>query len=228
MSLEDAGEWARKWGPLLAILGMILGLLINAIRTFGWSWTVAGYITIAIMSFILGYIIRYWQDRPSFQSKTEPKTRVEKSRTGTQSPTLPFTRMKRKGDASIQIKKENQVVTPEDSVHDARVCTPGPHRLKAGKSLEILLWANPGDTILGILEEIDRYEFDYHILSEEALDDFLAGDEFYSTDAGFDEYLYKIRFKIPAKPSGHWYLVLDAPGKQLDRDVQVRLRKARK
>ncbi len=59
MTLEDAGEWARKWGPLIAIIGLIIGLIINAIRAFGWSWTVAGFVAIAFLGFILGYYVHF-------------------------------------------------------------------------------------------------------------------------------------------------------------------------
>ena len=73
MSIDDVLEGAKKWLPFFIILGVISTIIIDAIDAFGWSWTVAGYIVIAVLSLIFGYLIAYWHYKPTPISKPQPK-----------------------------------------------------------------------------------------------------------------------------------------------------------
>ena len=72
MTLDDWAEWAKKWGPLIGISLAIIAVIQRHVAAFGFSWTVAGYIFIALLAFILGYLVHYWLHKPNPKADSSP------------------------------------------------------------------------------------------------------------------------------------------------------------
>lgn len=94
--------------------------------------------------------------------------------------------------------------------------------LEAGTFVELRLDVEKGDRIEGKLVETSGQAFDYFIMDESNLTDFISGDDYETGSEDSDRPAYPINWRVPRK--GPWVLVLDASGKKADREVEVELR----
>lgn len=103
-----------------------------------------------------------------------------------------------------------------------QACSPGPYDVVPGRPTKIPLKMKGGDTIDGYIAEVDGYDFNWCIVDEENLIQYLNGEKFYPLEDADDVPASKVSCKIPH--DGPWYLLLDIYGKQITREVEVNLR----
>jgi hypothetical protein len=103
------------------------------------------------------------------------------------------------------------------------ICKVSTYGVDAGKIRSIPLDVKHGQRVRGHLKEVDRQPFDWYLADEKNMILFENGDRdaFTSIDADYDQNAYRVSRKIPYP--GRWYLILDAYGKQYDREVSVDL-----
>jgi hypothetical protein len=102
------------------------------------------------------------------------------------------------------------------------VCDPGPHDVEAGRPTKIALEVERGFTLVGTLEERDGDDFEWMIVDEDNWVMYLQTGRCDVEGQGRGKGAYKISWKVPS--GGPWFLVLEAYGKQLVREVSVNLR----
>jgi len=94
--------------------------------------------------------------------------------------------------------------------------------VESGKPTKIPLEVERGFTPVGTLEEEDGDDFEFMIVDEDNWVSYQQGLTYDVEDEGDGESVYKITWKVPS--DGPWFLILDAYGKQLVREVSVNLR----
>jgi len=102
------------------------------------------------------------------------------------------------------------------------VCDPGPHDVESGRPMKVALEVERSVTLVGTLEERDGDDFEWMIVDEDNWVRYLQTGRCDVEGQGRDKGAYKISWKVPA--GGPWFLVLEAYGKQLIREVSVKLR----
>jgi len=102
------------------------------------------------------------------------------------------------------------------------VCDPGPYDVESGSRTKISLSVLAGQNVTGLLEEVDDYDFSYMIIDEENWALCQQEREFDVADQADGESTYKIDWFVES--DGPWSLVLEAYGKQIIREVEVKLR----
>lgn len=105
----------------------------------------------------------------------------------------------------------------------AQVCDPGPHDVEPGYYMKIDLEIDPGDTVVGTLEEKDGDDFEWMIVDEDNWVELVQTGSCDVEDQGEDQAVYKVEWMVPRR--GPWFLVLKAYGKKLVREVSANLRK---
>jgi len=107
------------------------------------------------------------------------------------------------------------------------VCDEGPYEIKSGCYKEVPLNVNVGDLITGRIEEIDGDEFDWYIVDEINLVEFINSGGHDFTYSKYDEDIgaSQVKWKVPKRPKGPWYLILTLYGKQKSRIIRLILRK---
>jgi len=101
-------------------------------------------------------------------------------------------------------------------------CPPGPYSVSPGKLTKIQLGVREGDTLDGHVEEVGGYNFSWFIVDEENLIHYLNDERFNPSSGETEVAASKVRFKAPN--DGPWYLLFDASGKQVAREVEAHLR----
>ena len=94
--------------------------------------------------------------------------------------------------------------------------------MQPGRPTKIPLEVERGYRLVGTLEERDGDAFEFMIVDEDSWVRYQQGLKTISQDEGDDEGIYKINWKVPS--GGPWFLILEAYGKQLVREVTVNLR----
>ena len=102
------------------------------------------------------------------------------------------------------------------------VCSRGPHDVEPGKPTKIPLEVREGIPLTGTLEEEDGDDFEWMIVDEDNYVKYRQGERFAALASGRDKGAYKVWVVIPRR--GPWFLVLEAYGKQLIREVWAELR----
>lgn len=125
--------------------------------------------------------------------------------TSTPFPAIPF-----QGEAESQTSRKPK-----------RPCSRKTWIVRAGDFESIELNVSRGDSIQGTIFEEDGYPFDFYIIDARDAD---GPSGRYASDnpAGEGGAHYDIYWRVPRK--GPWFLILDARGKQLDRDIRVDLK----
>jgi hypothetical protein len=103
------------------------------------------------------------------------------------------------------------------------ICDEGPYKIRPGEFERIELQVLRGDRIEGRIEEENGEDFDWNIVDEESLVDFMNGDEYNNEDGGEGSSAYSLKWSV--RKRGPWYLVLDVPRRQKVRSIGVYLRK---
>ena len=102
------------------------------------------------------------------------------------------------------------------------VCDPGPHDVESGGPTKITLEVERGLRLVGTLEERDGDDFEWMIIDEDNWVKYLQTSRCDVEGQGRGKGAYKISWKVPS--GGPWFLVIEAYGKQLVREVTVNLR----
>jgi len=102
------------------------------------------------------------------------------------------------------------------------VCDAGPYDVEAGRPTKIALEVERGFTMIGTLEEEDGDDFEFMIVDEDNWVKYRQTGRCATELQGRGKGTYKIAWKVPS--GGPWFLVLEAYGKQLVREVSVNLR----
>jgi len=102
------------------------------------------------------------------------------------------------------------------------VCDSGPHDVEPGRPIKIALEVERGLRLVGTLEERDGDDFEWMIVDEDNWVRYLQTGRCDVEGQGRGKGAYKISWKVPS--GGPWFLVLEAYGKQLIREVSVNLR----
>ena len=123
-------------------------------------------------------------------------------------------------DLQTIIKRARAEFTPTES---QLICDEGPYEIGPGEFERIELQVFRGDRIEGRIEEKDGEDFDWSIVDEANLVDFMNGDDYDSDEGGEGLSAYTLKWAIRRK--GPWYLVLEVPRRQKARSIGVYLRK---
>jgi len=102
------------------------------------------------------------------------------------------------------------------------VCDPGPHDVESGRPTKIALEVERARRLVGTLEERDGDDFEWMIVDEDNWVRYMQTGRCDVEGHGRGKGVYKISWKVPS--GGPWFLVLEAYGKQLVREVYVNLR----
>jgi len=103
------------------------------------------------------------------------------------------------------------------------VCEPGPHDVEAGRLTQIALEVNPGDTVVGRLEEEDGDDFEWMIVDEDNWVKYVDRGRCDVEAQGRGRGAYTVRWRVSGR--GPWFLVLEAYGKKNVREVWTNLRR---
>lgn len=96
-------------------------------------------------------------------------------------------------------------------------------KVPSGSSKKVSFDLKQGDVIKGIVDEADKYEFNFYIMDETEYSNFRNDDDFNPIFEREDISSCSIKKTIP--DDDKWYFVFDTYGKQYDRKIQVQLRK---
>ncbi len=106
-----------------------------------------------------------------------------------------------------------------DSLYDGVV------QVSAGGHEAIPLILEAGDRVRGVVRESDGYAFDAYLLDQRGYQKYVNGGRPRGVWSEKQASVATLDVTIPQE--GSFYLVLDLYGKQLDRDISVRLRRSR-
>ncbi len=120
----------------------------------------------------------------------------------------------REGDSS---GPATEVLPPSE------ICDPGPYNLEGGEYKVIPLDVSPGDHIVGRMDEEEGDDFDWYIVDEKNLVAF-QNDETFEAIAGEDHVRASI-VDAHVDSVGPWFLLLSNAGRQIERIIEVHLRR---
>ena len=104
------------------------------------------------------------------------------------------------------------------------ICSPGPYEVSPGGVTRIPLQVVGGDLVTGHLAEMDNHCFCWQILDESNYVRRLKRRRVIPVCGEENVPASKVDWRVPNQ--GPWFLVLSVPGKQIAREVEIRLRKA--
>ena len=132
-------------------------------------------------------------------------------------------RLRRGTTISGQEKEEASSGPAIEILPPSEICDPGPYNLEGGEYKVIPLDVGPGDHIVGRTDEEEGDDFDWYIVDEKNLVAF-QNDETFEAIAGEDHAKASI-VDAHADSMGPWFLLLSNIGRQIDRIIEVHLRR---
>lgn len=186
-------------------------------------------IALTIVGIIVA-IISAWFAWKGLKKDEPTELEVEQSQTQTQEQTVniiippatqaPEKKTEQKKTKEKKVKKEEKVEEKplkkfEEILMDEDIEAPSGGHARISEDFQA------GDTLEGFLEENDNYDFDYYLLDLSNYIKYKNDERFSYLSRGRNKANYHINVEIPE--TGEWWLILDAYGKQYNRDVYVRL-----
>ena len=124
------------------------------------------------------------------------------------------------GTNSSKEKKEELVSKKVEIIGTAHnVCNVGPHTVKAGSFVMLPLNADKGDLVEGTITESEGNAFDWYIVDQRNNIKFRKKEKYSCEEDGEGEGAYEVKWTV--SKDGPWHLILDAYGKQNDREIEV-------
>lgn len=103
------------------------------------------------------------------------------------------------------------------------VCQKGPYDVEPGTPTRVLLDVRASDKVFGDVTEIESADFDCYIADSDEFVKYLNHERgFRPIFKGKSKGAHSVNVVIPF--DGQWYLLLDAPGRKLTREVEANLK----
>ena len=132
-------------------------------------------------------------------------------------------RLHRAATISSQEQEEDFSDPAIEILPPSEIFDPGPYNLEGGEYKIIPLDVGPGDHIVGRMDEEEGDDFDWYIVDEKNLVAF-QNDETFEAIAGEDHTKASI-VDAQADSAGPWFLLLSNAGRQIERNIEVHLRR---
>ncbi len=131
-------------------------------------------------------------------------------------------RLRRRATISGQEQEEDSS-GPAEVLPPSEICDPGPYTLEGGEYKIIPLDVRPGDHIVGRMDEEGGDDLDWYIVDENNLVAF-QNDEDFEAIAEEDHVKASI-VDAHVDRVGPWFLLLSNAGRQIERIIEVHLRR---
>ncbi len=132
-------------------------------------------------------------------------------------------RLRRGATISGQEREGDSSGPATERLPPSEICDPGPYTLKGGVYKEIPLDVSLGDHIVGRMDEAEGDDFDWYIVDEKNLVDFQNDEDFEAIAGG--EHAKASFVHAHVDSAGPWFLLLSNAGRQIERIIEVHLRR---
>ncbi len=132
-------------------------------------------------------------------------------------------RLRRGSTISGQEQEEDSSGPATEVLPPSEICDPGPYTLEGGEYKVIPLDVSPGDHIIGRMGEEEGDDFDWYIVDEKNLVAF-QNDETFEVIAG-ECHIQASIVDVHVDSVGPWFLLLSNAGRQIERIIEVHLRR---
>ncbi len=132
-------------------------------------------------------------------------------------------RLRRGATISGQEQEDDSSSPATEILPPSEICDPGPYNLEGGEYKVIPLDVGSGDHIVGRMDEEDGDDFDWYIVDEKNLVAF-QNDETFEDIAG-EDHVKASTVDAHVDSVGPWFLLLSNAGRQIERIIEVHLRR---